>query len=290
MASRTTCECRLTLSHGGLDHDVLVHVPPGDPAVLRPLVLLLHGSGGTGEWALRETRWDEFADREGVIVVAPTATRPDPKSPIRFYTNPPVWNDASARPPADRVTTDDVGFIRALFDDLPSRVPIDANRIFVTGFSNGASMTFRVGAELSDRVSAIAPVAGHYWPTAATPARPVPTLFLIGDLDPLVPLAGGRVDTPWGQGIEKPAVRETLRHWSERLGGPAEPAMVRDEDGVRVERWGESLEAWTIAGLGHHWPGGRGELNPRIAGPPSDRVSATEVIWRFFAAQSRKRL
>jgi polyhydroxybutyrate depolymerase len=34
--------------------------------------------------------------------------------------------------------------------------------------------------------------------------------------------------------------------------------------------------------LGHHWPGGRAQLNPRTAGPPSDAVNATEMIWEFF--------
>jgi polyhydroxybutyrate depolymerase len=42
----------------------------------------------------------------------------------------------------------------------------------------------------------------------------------------------------------------------------------------------------TIEGLGHHWPGGRGEFNERIAGPPSNRVNATELIWEFFQQHS----
>jgi len=255
----------LPLSQGGLDRRTLVHIPPREFAALSPIVVLLHGSGGTGEWALRETRWDELADREGVVVVAPTVTRPDPTSPIRFFTNPPVWNDGSQRPPADRVSADDVGFIAKLLDELPRRFPVDPARVFITGFSNGAAMTFRLAAELSDRIAAIAPVAGHYWPMSAKPTRPVPTLFMIGDSDLLIPLHGGRVDTPWGLGIEKPSVRESLQRWSERLGGPTELTERHDRDGVIVEHFGECLEAWTIAGLGHHWPGGRGELNPRIA-------------------------
>ena len=43
-----------------------------------------------------------------------------------------------------------------------------------------------------------------------------------------------------------------------------------------------AFDAVTVDGLGHHWPGGRALLNPRTAGPPSDVVNATEMIWTFF--------
>src|SRR5438094_329198 len=86
------------------------------------------------------------------LMAAPDATRPDPQLPARFYTNPAVWNDGSARPPADRVAhVDDVGFLRTLLDELPRRWPIDPTRIYATGFSNGAGMTFRLGLELAGR-------------------------------------------------------------------------------------------------------------------------------------------
>lgn len=260
----------------------LAHVPASAGTPL-PVVVLLHGSGGSGAWALRETRWPDQADAAGILLLAPDATRPDPSQPARFYTNPAVWNDGSGFPPADRVAqVDDVGFIAALLDELPKRWQIDPHRIYVTGFSNGAGMTFRLGRELSHRIAAIAPVAGHLPPGDAKPARPVPTLYLTGLLDPLIPPAGGIVDTPWMQGASKPAVRQTLERWAEALGLPRTPAEVLDGP-VRRERWADGLlEAWLIDGLGHHWPGGRGELNHRIAGPPSDRVNATAVVWEFF--------
>src|SRR5438128_5802440 len=111
----------LTLTVGGVARHALVHVPPGDVTSPRPAVIMLHGSGGTGAWALRETRWDELADEVDCVVVCPDATRPRPDLAVRFYTNPPVWNDGSGLPPTDRVTADDIGFIRALIDELPRR-------------------------------------------------------------------------------------------------------------------------------------------------------------------------
>jgi polyhydroxybutyrate depolymerase len=38
----------------------------------------------------------------------------------------------------------------------------------------------------------------------------------------------------------------------------------------------------TIEGLGHHWPGGKGGLNHRIAGPPLADVDWTALIWEFL--------
>ena len=55
---------------------------------------------------------------------------------------------------------DDVGFIRTLIEKLQTTLVINSSRIYITGLSWGAIMTYRLGAELSDIVAAIAPVAG----------------------------------------------------------------------------------------------------------------------------------
>ena len=72
-------------------------------------------------------------------------------------------------------------------DDIAHRTPADPGRVYVTGFSNGASMTFRFAAERSTRLAAIAPVAGPCRLRAPRLERAVPTLFLVGAADPLVP-------------------------------------------------------------------------------------------------------
>jgi polyhydroxybutyrate depolymerase len=268
----------LVLEVDGRPRRALVHVPPGGPRP-GPVVLLFHGAGATPEWMAGETGWSELADREGFVVVYPEGWRPDPSRPARFLANPPRWNDGSGRGGG----ADDVAFVRDLLDALGRQLPGGAARACVTGFSNGAGMAFRVAAELTERVIAVAPVAGHCWLPAPRPSRPVPTLYLVGTVDPLVPLEGGMVTSPWGLRLPRPPVRATLARWAEAIGCAAEPEE-HGEDGIRRLSYGPGgrLTAYLIEGLGHHWPGGRGQLAPRIAGPPSDRLRGTEALGGFF--------
>jgi polyhydroxybutyrate depolymerase len=273
----------LTLRAGLLVRRYLLHVPKGG-AGPRPAVLMLHGAGGTGAWTRDETGWNATADREGFAVAYPDGVAPDPAHPPGFLANPQVWNAGAGPGLALARGADDVGFLRAVLDDLPRRTPVDPRRVYVAGFSNGAAMAFRLAAELSERIAAVAPVAG-YCPAVAPPARPVPTVYVVGADDPLVPLEGGEVRSPWGGHVERrPPVGETLARWAELLGLPPDPVAEAEEDGVTVVEYGPGVEFFgaVVAGLGHHWPGGRGRLNPRIAGRPSDRVRANELIWEFF--------
>jgi polyhydroxybutyrate depolymerase len=256
-----------------------------------PVVLVLHGTGGTAAWTLGETGWGKTAEREGFLAVLPEGTRADPARPPGFLDNPQVWNDGSPRGALGQPGVDDVGFLRGVLADVRARYRVDPDRVYVTGFSNGAGMTFRLGVELSEQLAALAPVAGHCPLPDPRPARALPTLYLVGTEDPFIPLAGGELVSPWGGEVEaRPAVAETLARWARGLGCPTEPARVRNEDGVRVEVYGPGREgvevlAYFIEGLGHHWPGGRGQLKRRLAGPPSDRVNANQVIWDFFRRQ-----
>jgi polyhydroxybutyrate depolymerase len=269
----------------------LLHAPAGwDGRSALPVVMVLHGAGGTPEWALDETGWAATADRHGFLVVLPEGTRRAPDELANFLRNPPVWNDGSPRAALGQPGVDDVAFLGAVLDDVAARHRTDG-RVCLTGFSNGAGMAFRFAAERPERLTALAPVAGYCWVQGPAPVRPVPTLYLIGDRDPLVPLAGGEVTVPWGGPPEhRPPVADTLARWARLLGLFPDATPVSDQDGVRVERYGQGedgavLEAWTVEGLGHHWPGGKGQLSRRLAGPPSRRVRANEVIWDFFRRQ-----
>src|SRR5439155_11080232 len=124
-------------------------------------------------------------------------------------------------------------------------------RVFVTGFSNGAGMTFLLGEELSDRLTALAPVAGHCWIERPWPERGTSTLYMIGKADPLVPMNGGEIVSLWGREREaRPPVAQTLRRWAKALGCSHRPVPTREEHAV-VEHYGTGrdgaeLIAWFI--------------------------------------------
>jgi polyhydroxybutyrate depolymerase len=278
---------RIEIEVGGLKREYLVRVPKSRPAGgTYPVVLLLHGTGGTIVWTQQEARFDPVAERDGVVVVYPQALPPDPSQPPRFLANPPAWEDGRVMP--GRPLFDDIAFFRALLDDLPSLVAIDPTRIYATGFSNGASMCFRLAAELSDRIAAIAPIAGYFRQDAI--ARPVPTLFIIGEVDPMVPPKGGEIFIPWtGKTTQRPPIREMLDRWATLLGDTPPAVVESNVSGVRTERYPGPVEMRyvTVQGLGHHWPGGRGQLKRELAGPWNNRLDGNEAVWRFF---SRHRL
>jgi len=276
----------LTLDVVGVQREYLLHIPRKPSKSPRPVVSLLHGTGGNVRWTQEETRFDQFADRVGFVAIYPQALTPDPDHPPKFLSNPPMWNAGSKLFPSHK--PDDLGFMRALLDDVPTQTPVDSTRIYATGFSNGAAMCFRLAAELGEQIAAIAPIAGYCREKRVK--RPVPTLYIIGTDDPMIPPFGGEVTSPWtGEIVKRPSAFEGLNHWAHLLGCANKRVEIEERNGVRDEEYPGPVEfrVMTISGLGHHWPGGRGRLKKKLAGEPSNRIDANNVIWEFFLRQQR---
>ena len=139
----------------------LLRIPAQGGAGALPTVILLHGAGGTAKLALGNTGWTELAEREGILLAYPEGTRRDQASPPMFLQNPQAWNDGSGRGHTARTGVDDVGFIGALAGELVRSHGADPGRIYLAGFSNGASMAFRAGAELPGLMAAIGPAGAR---------------------------------------------------------------------------------------------------------------------------------
>jgi polyhydroxybutyrate depolymerase len=232
------------LTVGGVTRRYLVHVPPGyDGRIAVPVVMMLHGGGGTSRAAATETGWGAKADQVGFLAVFPDALPPNPAKRSSFARNPQLWNDGSERFYTGQNAVDDVGFLNAVLDEVSVRFAVDARRVFVTGFSNGGSMTFRFAAEASTRLAAIAPVAGACWVEPQGLEWAVPMLYITGTADPLnlieggVPrLLNGGSDTVRAKA--KPPVRDSILKWGRASGCPEKPPGVSEGNGVRTETYG----------------------------------------------------
>lgn len=281
----------LGLTVDGLERTALVHVPDGyDGHVPLPLVLVLHGAGGGAFNTARITGWDRKADEAGFLAIFPNGVLPEEvRAPDPVF-NQRLWNAGSGRGYAGRWAVDDVRFIRALLDEVQARYVVDERRIYATGFSNGAAMTFRLGAELSARLAAIAPVAGPLQLDRPQPERPLATLYIVGAADPIY-----RFDDERGAVGRSPAdrsPRDSVERWALALGCPPAPSVDRGGDGVTRHRYapcagGAELDWYVVPGQGHHWPGGEPELPRWLAGPADGQLAATAVIWEFFQQHPR---
>ena len=278
----------VSINIGETPRSYLVHLPARYTRTRRwPVVVMFHGGGGTAKVAMEDTGWARKGEQAGFISVFPEGTRPNPARPARFIGNAQSWNDGSHMPAksAGERGVDDMAFVSALLKDIERRYSINQRRIYATGFSNGASMSFRLARELSTRIAAIAPVAGHDC-IDQEPTRAVPVIYLVGKADPLSPFDGGEVfigKKPFGM---KPPTMTMLRKWATIHDLPAEHRVTFEKCGAQGVAFGSVIPpmvvVYTFDGHGHHWPGGKTLLPIRLAGENKTSQSATDIIWNFF--------
>jgi polyhydroxybutyrate depolymerase len=270
---------------GGRLRTYRVFAPSGDSAPW-PVMLVFHGGGGTGEGMERLSGLDAIAGREGFLAVYPDGYRRS-------------WADGRGTSAADAAGVDDVGFVRALLDQLETDYSIDPSRVYATGLSNGALFAERLGCDLSDRISGIAPVAGPLPAAIApdcAPAEPVSVLLIHGTEDPVVPYGGGEVRGRVGGAVL--SAQQTLATWAAIdgcVGTPQTsnlPDVAGDGTAVSVQRYadcaaGSAVSLYTVAGGGHTWPGGEQYFPVRLIGRTSSQFNAGDTIWQFFVAHPR---
>ncbi len=273
-------------SIGGYVRQVVIYSPglikKGE---LLPVVFVLHGAGGNGTEAIRRYGWEQEAVTGHFFVVALQGLPVRPSEPSSFLVNPNIWRDH--RPGLANNQVDDMAYFETVLNEIEQGLPVDPKRVYVTGFSNGAGMTFLLGAAYADRIAAIAPLSSHNPQTAILPSRPMNLLYMTGTEDPLNPIAGGEVKLPWGNISQRAPLQESINTWLEWDGCSREGTVLSDLDGVKKVMYGPGRDnveviVYTIDGMGHHWPGSREALPQSIVGPSRDPIRATDVIWDFF--------
>lgn len=243
------------LSSGGQQRTYRLFVPKGsggfDGRTRLPLVLDLHGSGGTAADQARTSGFETLAAREGVVVAT-------------LQAEASRWNV----PVAD-TRSDDVVYVSDVIDHVGARVCTDPARVYATGFSGGGRMASLLGCRLNTRIAAIAPMAGLRWPGPCD-GRPIPVLTFHGLADAQNPYAGHAA----GRGAEwLESVPDALADWARHNGCDADVIREDPPGPLSTVRYagcdgGAEVRLIRIDGLGHSWA--------------REDIDATAAMWQFF--------
>lgn len=167
----------IELTHGGRTRSFRVHVPEGYSGSARvPLVFVAHGLTQGANQSISGTDMVPVSDDAGFIAVFPNG----------------VSNSWNAGTCCSGNEEDDVGFFRAMVAHVGTDLGlcVDRTRVYATGFSNGAMMSYRLACEASDLFAAVASVSGSLVTSAASCAtsqtRNVPLLQIHGSSDGIV--------------------------------------------------------------------------------------------------------
>ena len=265
-----------SISVDGRSRTYILYRPAAPPGSRVPLVVMLHGGFGSAAQAQSAYGWDAEADANHFAVVYPDGVRA-------------AWNAGGGCcgvPAGSNI--DDVAFISQVVREISATLPIDPNRVYATGISNGGLMAYRLACDTT-LFAAIGPDSATLLGDCPSP-HPISLLHIHGTADTRIPYQGGQ-----GEGYAKingPAVPGLVARWR-AIDGCKPPATTTSgpvTTAVANCPTGRSVELITIAGAGHQWPGGVDKpLLERVAhlDAPSTAVNATDTFWRFFAAHPR---
>jgi polyhydroxybutyrate depolymerase len=276
-----------SITVGGMSRSYIVHAPKGhDQRTQMPVVLALHGATMNGAMMAWFSDLNRKADEAGFVAVYPNGT--GSRSSL-------FWNGGNCCGSAMEDNVDDVAFISALLDDLTRAYPVDPRRIYATGMSNGAIMAYRLASELSNRIAAIAPVAGAVGTQINQPKRPLSVLHFHGTKDEYIPFLGGIGEKSLSR-TTFCSVDHSIQTWVKLNGCEEKPrtdVLSKDSDELIVTRQsyeggkgGAEVSLVVIEGGGHTWPGRKSPA--KALGKSATKVSANDLMWQFFQKHPMK--
>lgn len=280
------------IQSGALTRSYLLHVPKQltHPA---PLVIVMHGYTGSADSIMSYSGMNEVADEEGFVVVYPQGTV-DQQGNAFFNVGYEFHADASV---------DDLQFIRDLVAHLQDELTLNPDKVFATGMSNGADMSYLLACQASDIFRAVAPIAGVMMKETfdtCSPSRPLPIFEVHGTNDE-VSLFNGDMENSggWGPYLDLPA---TIAFWVELNGLTLKQSSnllnnaANDSSHIIFDRyWSETQdnEVWfyRVVDGGHHWPGVQFDWwrNPMAwwyFRNANQDIDTSRVVWSFFESMS----
>ena len=292
-----------TMSSGGearwYYRDVPATQATGKPM---PVVFDFHGYSEGADVHLQMSGMSKFGDEKGFVTITPQGTG----AVVR-------WENT--------IGSKDEKFFGEMLDQVESQLCVDTNRVYVTGLSNGAFMTSAIACQFSDRVAAVAPVAGVRNIDGCSAKRAVPIVAFHGTADGYVAYDGGLgekgLDLPAPDGSGK-KLRDTLTPAQLKAGGgdsiPNIMGAWAKRNGCQTKAKGANvpLNVYTVTegaiasdvtkltftcpaghdtvlyrvtGGGHTWPGSAfSQAIESVVGHTTMNINADQIMWDFFQA------
>ena len=227
-----------------------------------PLVIVLHGLGGT---ALQMTSigFNQIGDTARFIPVYLQG--------VLNSQNQTAWNNGTLL----SSTVNDVLFISKVIDEIKTLHNIDLTRVYITGISMGAIMTYKAIRHLDDRIAAVSCHIGTMSTqeiTGYNPNNPIPVQHVHGTADGTVPYDGTALTS-------LSLVPETIDKLKQVNGWNGDSTITNipdtKADGITIEKIEYNcttpLELWKMNGADHIY------LIPSI-----NDTSAAFITWYWF--------
>jgi polyhydroxybutyrate depolymerase len=254
----------LATPYGGQVRTFNLYVAPRVPAqVPVPLLIVLHGLYLDPATTEASSGLDAVADSQDVALVYPAGVGGS-------------WDAGACCGEAHAQRVDDVGFLAALVGLVGRIRPIDLNRVYLAGFSNGGMMALKAACDRPDVFAAAVAVAS----TLQTPClgrHPVNALLLNGERDTTIPYDGERysrfLGVPIPSAPESATVLARRSHCTTSRVSAAKAYSRRQFAGCTDDA---SVQLLTVPAMGHRWPTVQ-----------HDGVDGGAVAWTFLRAQRR---
>lgn len=187
-----------------------------------PLVIECHGGGGDGNRQIRSTAWAELAEREGFVVVYPSANYPEnEEGHINWRCQTPDYEK-------------DCDYIMEIADMLLEEYRLDPGRVYVSGMSFGDYMSTMFAAKYAGRLAGLCgfngPANPREWREKIHLTDSLPVIQIRGELDLTLPWPGSNsYSAEEAFEIKKEFYIWNRERWLEQNGADPVPLLELDE-------------------------------------------------------------
>lgn len=263
LSSRSEAE---KISVGGMERRFRYYAPSSlDQSSGTAVIIALHGFMQTARGMERLTGFNDLADEFDFLVIYPEGYK---KS----------WNDGDNTKAATRENIDDISFIAVLIDW--ARDQYQAEKVLLTGFSNGGFLAVDAGCQLTEMIDAVVPVAAGVWEgnlRHCTDGISHDMLFVQSRQDPMTSF------TRFGPSIVDYALKAGCSHQAILMEDNTEQGWMLKEYSCGKRR----LMHLVVSKGGHIWPGGPQYLPAFLVGKTVNEPDISRLLVEWFIVKKK---